>query len=149
MRQMKKHMLFWKMPKTTADETMRNFHKFGKANISAAEMEKERERLRKKMAKTRSGDDTRTSETEPKQYKPSDFKLGESVKVHEHESYTVRFVSLPDAKGNLDVQMGILRSKVNISDLEIIDEKPNYAPKDSEAYRQRQDQDEQITYRCY
>ena len=33
--------------KETADETIRNFHKFGKENISAAEMEKERERLRK------------------------------------------------------------------------------------------------------
>ena len=32
--------------KETADETMRNFHKFGKANISAAEMERERERIR-------------------------------------------------------------------------------------------------------
>lgn len=30
--------------------------------------------------------------------------------------------SLPDAKGNLFVQMGILRSQVNISDLEIIEE---------------------------
>ena len=38
--------------KETADETMRNFHKFGKANISVAEMEKERERLRKKMNAT-------------------------------------------------------------------------------------------------
>ena len=35
--------------KEVADETIRNFHKFGKENISAAEMEKERERLRKKI----------------------------------------------------------------------------------------------------
>lgn len=34
--------------KEVADETIRNFHKFGKENISAAEMEKERERLRKR-----------------------------------------------------------------------------------------------------
>ena len=37
--------------------------------------------------------------------------------------------SLPDSKGNLTVQMGILRSQVNISDLEIIDEKPAYLQK--------------------
>jgi DNA mismatch repair protein MutS2 len=37
--------------------------------------------------------------------------------------------SLPDAKGNLTVQMGILRSQVNISDLEIIDERPDYLQK--------------------
>lgn len=113
--------------KETADETMRNFHKFGKANISAAEMEKERERLRKKMAKTRSGMTPEPAKPK-KQYKPSDFKLGESVKVLSM-NLTGSVVSLPDAKGNLDVQMGFLRSKVNISDLEIIDEKPNYLQK--------------------
>lgn len=113
--------------KETADETMRNFHKFGKANISAAEMEKERERLRKKMAKTRSGMTPEPAKPK-KQYKPSDFKLGESVKVLSM-NLTGSVVSLPDAKGNLDVQMGILRSKANISDLEIIDEKPNYLQK--------------------
>lgn len=113
--------------KETADETMRNFHKFGKANISAAEMEKERERLRKKMAKTRSGMTPEPAKPK-KQYKPSDFKLGESVKVLSM-NLTGSVVSLPDTKGNLDVQMGILRSKVNISDLEIIDEKPNYLQK--------------------
>lgn len=113
--------------KETADETMRNFHKFGKANISAAEMEKDRERLRKKMAKTRSGMTPEPAKPK-KQYKPSDFKLGESVKVLSM-NLTGSVVSLPDAKGNLDVQMGILRSKVNISDLEIIDEKPNYLQK--------------------
>lgn len=113
--------------KETADETMRNFHKFGKANISATEIEKERERLRKKMAKTRSGMTPEPAKPK-KQYKPSDFKLGESVKVLSM-NLTGSVVSLPDAKGNLDVQMGILRSKVNISDLEIIDEKPNYLQK--------------------
>lgn len=113
--------------KETADETMRNFHKFGKANISAAEMEKDRERLRKKMAKTRSGMTPEPAKPK-KQYKPSDFKLGESVKVLSM-NLTGSVVSLPDSKGNLDVQMGILRSKVNISDLEIIDEKPNYLQK--------------------
>ena len=113
--------------KEPADETMRNVHTFGKANISAAEMEKERERLRKKMAKTRSGMTPEPAKPK-KQYKPSDFKLGESVKVLSM-NLTGSVVSLPDAKGNLDVQMGILRSKVNISDLEIIDEKPNYLQK--------------------
>ena len=113
--------------KETADETMRNFHKFGKANISAAEMEKERERLRKKMAKTRSGMTPEPAKPK-KQYKPSDFKHGDSAKVLSM-NLTGSVVSLPAAKGNLDVQMGILRSKVNISDLEIIDEKPNYLQK--------------------
>lgn len=111
--------------KETADETMRNFHKFGKANISAAEMEKERERLRKKMEATRSGIKIESSKPK-KQHKASDFKLGESVKVLSM-NLTGSVTSLPDAKGNVTVQMGILRSQVHISDLEIIEEKPSYS----------------------
>ena len=114
--------------KETADETMRNFHKFGKENISAAEMEKEREKLRKKMETARKGmTDTETKKPR-RQYKASDFKLGESVKVLSM-NLTGTVTSLPDAKGNVTVQMGILRSQVNISDLEIIEEKPSYLPK--------------------
>ena len=56
-----------------------------------------------------------------KQHKPSDFKLGEAVKVLSL-NLTGTVSSLPNAKGDLFVQMGILRSHVNISDLEIIDE---------------------------
>lgn len=115
--------------KETADETMRNFHKFGKANISAAEMEKERERIRKKMEAARSGM-TKEAPKPKKQYKPADFKLGESVKVLSM-NLTGTVSSLPDAKGNLTVQMGILRSQVNISDLEIIEEKASYMKKTS------------------
>ena len=115
--------------KATADETLRNFHKFGRENISAAEMEKERDRIRKKMEAARSA--TKTEPAKPKkQYKASDFKLGESVKVLSM-NITGTVSSLPDAKGNLTVQMGILRSQVNISDLEIIDEKPDYLQKSS------------------
>lgn len=106
--------------KEVADETMKQFRKFGKENISAAELEKERERLRKQMAKTQS-----SAKIEPKkpqkQHKPSDFHLGDSVKVLSM-NLKGSVSSLPDAKGNLFVQMGILRSQVHMSDLEIIDE---------------------------
>lgn len=106
--------------KEVADETIKQFHKFGKENISAAEMERERERLRQKMAKTQSNSKLEAKKP-AKQHKPSDFRLGESVKVLSlNLKGTVH--SLPDAKGNLSVQMGILRSQVHISDLEIIEE---------------------------
>lgn len=110
--------------KEMADETMKNFRKFGKENISASEMEKERERLRKKIAATGSGKKLETSRPR-KQHKPGDFRLGESVRVLSlNLNGTV--TSLPDAKGNVNVQMGILNSQVHISDLEIIEEKPVY-----------------------
>ena len=106
--------------KDFADETMKNFRKFGKASISASEMEKERERIRKQLSKTENKN--RLEKKKPsKVYKASDFHLGDSVKVLSM-NLTGTVNSLPDAKGNLFVQMGILRSQVNISDLELIEE---------------------------
>ena len=106
--------------KDFADETMKNFRKFGKASISASEMEKERERIRKQLSKTENKN--RLEKKKPsKAYKASDFHLGDSVKVLSM-NLTGTVNSLPDAKGNLFVQMGILRSQVNISDLEPIEE---------------------------
>lgn len=113
--------------KEVADETIKNFRKFGKENISAAEMEKERERLRKKIQDT-SAKSTIAAKKPAKLHKPSDFKLGESVKVLSM-NLTGTISSLPDSRGNVTVQMGILRSQVNISDLEIIEDVNPYAKK--------------------
>ena len=113
--------------KEVADETIRNFHKFGKENISAAEMEKERERLRQKIKET-SASSSLGVKRPKKELKPSDFKLGESVKVLSM-NLTGTVASLPDSRGNVTVQMGILRSQVNLSDLEIIEEPSPYTPK--------------------
>lgn len=113
--------------KDVADETIKNFRKFGKENISAAEMEKERERLRKKMKENTASSSLKVQKLK-KEYKPTDFKLGESVKVLSM-NLTGTISSLPDSRGNVTVQMGILRSQVHISDLEIIEEANPYAPK--------------------
>ena len=106
--------------KEVADETIKNFHRFGKENISAAEMERERERLRKKIKDTSSAPSLK-SQKPKKEHKASDFKLGESVRVLSM-NLTGTIHSLPDARGNVTVQMGILSSQVHISDLEIIEE---------------------------
>ena len=90
--------------KEVADETIRNFHKFGKENISAAEMEKERERLRKKIKDTSSASSL-GSQKPKKNHKPSDFKLGESVKVLSM-NLTGTVSSLPDSRGNVTVPDG-------------------------------------------
>ena len=113
--------------KDVADETIKNFRKFGKENISTADMEKERERLRKKIKDT-SAASTIKAQKPKKAYKPSDFKLGESVKVLSM-NLTGTISSKPDSRGNVTVQMGILRSQVNISDLEIIEDVNPYSPK--------------------
>ncbi len=113
--------------KELADETIKNFRKYGKEGLSAAEMEKERERLRKKLDST-SAKLTIESAAPKRKHKPSEFKLGESVRVLSM-NLTGTVTSLPDSRGNLHVQMGILNSQIHISDLEIVDNPPSYAPK--------------------
>ena len=113
--------------KEVADETIRNFHKFGKENISAAEMEKERDRLRRKINDTASASSLPARKNK-KAHKADEFKLGETVRVLSMNlAGTIQ--SLPDSRGNVTVQMGILRSQVNISDLEIVEEPSAYSPK--------------------
>lgn len=106
--------------KEYADQTMKNFHKFGKANVSVKEMEAERQRLRQKMNKV----EKNISIKEKKQtgnLKPSDLHLGDGVKVLSMNlKGTVS--TLPDSKGFLFVQMGIMRSKIHISDLALLQE---------------------------
>lgn len=108
--------------KEYADQTMKEFHKFGKENVSVKEMEAERQRLRQKMNKI----EKNLSIKEKKQtgnLKPSDLHLGDGVKVLSMNlKGTVS--TLPDSKGFLFVQMGIMRSKVHISDLMLLQEDP-------------------------
>ena len=53
--------------------------------------------------------------------KKNDLKIGDGVRVLSMNlKGTVS--TLPDAKGNLFVQMGILRSQVNVNDLELLQE---------------------------
>ena len=113
--------------KDVADETIKNFRKFGKENISAAEMEKERERLRQKIKAAASPSSIQIQKPR-KIYKPSDFKLGESVKVLSM-NLTGTICSLPDSRQTVTVQMGILRSQVSLSDLEIIEDPVSYTAK--------------------
>ncbi len=106
--------------KEYADATIKNFHKFGKENISAKEMEMERSRLREKIASVEK-DLTLKGARKPaaKALEAKDIHLGDSVRVLSMNlKGTVS--TLPNAKGNLFVQMGILRSEVNIKDLELI-----------------------------
>ena len=107
--------------KDYADETMKNFHKFGKANISASEMEAERAKLRERMKKTEKAMAKDVAKKPKKVLKASDLHLGDTVKVLSlNLQGTVS--TLPDARGNLYVQMGILRSQVKLTDLELVEE---------------------------
>lgn len=108
--------------KEYADQTMKMFHKFQKDHVDTASMEKERQKLRQRMNKAESGMAQNAAVKKPKkELSAKDLSLGESVKVLSMNlNGTVS--SRPDSKGYLFVQMGIIRSKVHISDLELVDE---------------------------
>ena len=114
-----------KEAKETADEAIKNINKYGKSG-NTREMEKSRSKVGAKIKKNQNNAGMKKADPK-KQYKPSDFKLGTGVKVLSlNLNGTV--ASLPNADGNLTVKMGILNSKVNIKDLEIIDEPDIKAP---------------------
>lgn len=110
--------------KSIADETIRNFHKYGKNAIDVQAMERDREAIRKKMEKARKSSSKPAKKIENTNV-PKKLRIGDSVKVLSMNlKGTVH--TLPDAKGNLFVQMGILRSQVNIKDLVLLDEHDPY-----------------------
>lgn len=106
--------------KEYADQTMKDFHKFGKNNISVKEMEAQRQHLRQKMNKIEKNISIKESKPTGT-LKPSDLHLGDGVKVLSlNLKGTVS--TLPDSKGFLFVQMGIMRSKIHITDLALLKE---------------------------
>lgn len=110
-----------KEAKDVADETIRNFNKYSKAGAPVSEMEKERTKLRGKMDKAAQKMSEQKKASVPNHNVPKKLRIGDSVKVISMNlKGTVH--SLPNARGDLYVQMGILRSLVNINDLILLEE---------------------------
>ena len=106
--------------KDTADDMIMSLNKANQG-IDVRELEKKRTKVRDKIGETNSKLSIKKETSGKKTLKPQDLKLGDDVKVL---SMGLKGIvnSLPDAKGNLFVQCGIIRSRVNISDLELISE---------------------------
>lgn len=108
--------------KEYADQTMKLFHKFQKNNVDTAAVERERQELRRRMNKAESKMAEKNKPQKPhKELTAKDIHPGDSVNVLSMNlKGTVG--SRPDSKGFLFVQMGIIRTKVHLSDLELVDE---------------------------
>ena len=109
--------------KETADRTIKNINKLAASSgIDTKALEAERTKLRDSLKKVEGGLSLKQETKKPhKAINPKTLKLGDGVRVLSMNlNGTVS--SLPDAQGNVFVQMGILRSKVNISDLELLQE---------------------------
>jgi DNA mismatch repair protein MutS2 len=113
--------------KEYADSSIRKYNKLGKESDAARAMEQERARLREKMSANEKQLSTKAVQKPTRELTAKDLRIGDSVRVLSMNlKGTVS--TRPDAKGNLFVQMGILRSQVNIRDLEKIEEESPYAP---------------------
>ncbi len=119
-----------KEAKDAADASIRNFHKYGTTNPSASDLEKERAALRGKMNETESRIAKNQKQPAANHKVPKNLRLGDAVRVLSmNQRGTVS--TLPNAKGDLFVQMGILRTQVNIKDLVQIEEESAASSKKS------------------
>ncbi len=112
--------------KNVADESIRVFQKAG-PGASMKDLEKTREKLRGKIDEKNSKLSIPKKEAPKTRLKPEQLKKGDLVKVVSM-GLKGTVSSLPDAKGNLFVQCGILRTNVNVQDLVRLEEPSVTAP---------------------
>jgi len=115
--------------KETADQTIKQINKLaqGAGSGKGKELEAERTKIREKLEKVDKSLSLKNDKGPKKMISPKKIKIGDGVKVLSMNlKGTVS--SLPDANGNLFVQMGIMRSRVNIKDLEMLDEQSVSGP---------------------
>ena len=115
--------------KDIADETIRDFNKAG-ASADIKELEKKRQKVRDKIneknGKLALGN-TQKKPADQKTVDPKKLKKGDSVKII---SMNLKGIvnTLPDARGNLFVQCGIMRMQSNVNDLVPVKEETITAP---------------------
>lgn len=108
--------------KEVADETIRDFNKLD-AGTDIKALEKKRQKVRDKIAEKNDKLALKTENQGPKQktLDPAKLKKGDSVKVISM-GLKGTVSTLPDSKGNLFVQCGIMRTSVNVRDLAYAEE---------------------------
>lgn len=107
--------------KDVADETIRTMQKAGQSGLSMKELEKKRGNVRDKINEKNQKLSVSAKVSGHKQLKPNQIKLGDKVKIVSM-GLTGTINALPDNKGNLFIQCGIMRTKANIADLVLVEE---------------------------
>ncbi|NLK28328.1 MAG: endonuclease MutS2 [Clostridiales bacterium] len=112
--------------KEFADESIKKYNKWLQEGGNIKDMEKERNALRERISTSESPFERNRKKKPRKAIK--ELKIGDTVNVISLGlKGTVK--TLPNAKGDLYVQMGILNSQVNIKDLELVEEEVSTTPK--------------------
>lgn len=112
--------------KDVADETIRIFQKAG-PGASMKDLERTREQVREKISGHNSKLSLQPGQPKKKPPAPKQLKLGDSVKILSM-GLKGTVSSLPDHKGNLFVQCGIIRSQTNINDIILLEDAPVTKP---------------------
>lgn len=108
--------------KDMADETIRDFNKIG-SGADIRELERKRQKIRDKIGEKNGNLSLKESKQQPNQktWDPKKLKKGDMVKILSMNlKGTVN--TLPDAKGALFVQCGIMRVQTNVKDLVPVNE---------------------------
>jgi len=114
--------------KELADETIMNFQKYAQDAPTIKQMEEESTRIRERMSEKKKNMSLKQIKPTSSSNKPTKLHIGDTVTVHSlNLNGTVH--TLPNAKGDFYVQMGILRSLVNVNDITLLAEKPAYQTK--------------------
>ena len=112
--------------KEVADETIRSMTKAGHNTVG--DLEKQRQKVRDQINKKNEKLAVKNVSQSPRKVlTEKDIRVGDSIKVLS-SGFTGTVSSLPDKKGNLFVQCGIIRSQVNIKDLQLLQEEPQKQP---------------------
>jgi DNA mismatch repair protein MutS2 len=114
--------------KEFADQSIRNYNKWLQEGGNIKDMEAERNSLRERLSDSESALlKSKQKQAKGKVNATKSLKVGDSIHVISL-GLNGTVSTLPNAKGDLFVQMGILRSQVNIKDIEVLEEEVIIAP---------------------
>ncbi len=111
-----------KNAKDIADEAIHNFRKYGTSGADPASMERERDKIRREMTKAQE-QTAIPKKARAASQAPKTLRVGDRVRILDM-NLTGTVHTLPDSKGNLYVQAGIMRYQVNRDDLAVLEEEP-------------------------
>ncbi len=112
--------------KEFADQSIRKYNKWIQGGGNIKDMENERNSLREKLSRNDTSP-LKNKQQQGKNLSAKELRIGDSVFVIKM-GLKGTVSTLPNAKGDLFVQMGILRSQVNLKDIEKLEEEEIVAP---------------------
>lgn len=120
--------------KDLADDSIRKYNKWMDGAGSTKEMERQRSAIRDELNKTGETLGWEAGQKRHSSRKPEKLSIGDLVMVH---SLGIKGTvsTLPNAKGKLFVQMGVMRSEVDVSDLELLVEENHQLRKEKNRER--------------